>query len=88
MTYLYDRSDPWDAWEDDDCGYDMGRIPDQVILGLPDGYDDPHIDAVVEELIRLRRAIRALTGLPEPPPCDNCTHPGCMHVRSMNERAQ
>jgi hypothetical protein len=86
--------DPWGAWyapwqsevpEDDDYpgseGYDIERIPDEVIRGLIDGYDDPHIDAVVFELIRLRVAERERTGAPEPPACEDCDHPGCRYMR-------
>lgn len=90
-----DRPDPWGAWyapwydgdkpgEDDypgSEGYDMERIPDQVIMGLIDGYDDPHIDSVVFELLRLRKLERKRTGEPEPSACADCDHPGCRYMR-------
>ena len=83
---FYDLPDHWDHWSDGDGGYDMGRIPDQVIMGLVDGYDDRHVDAVVFALLRLRRLERERTGAPEPPACEECDHPGCMHMRT--ERPQ
>ena len=91
--------DPWAAWfktfppeegedaEEDEYpgseGYDMERIPDQVIMGLIDSYDDGHIDAVVFELIRLREAERTRTGAPAPAACVECDHPGCRHMRGQ-----
>lgn len=94
----WDGIDDWEAWlikyeadedgyEDSD-GYDFASIPDQVIMGLIDGYDDGHIDAVVFELLRYRKEERERTGAPEPPACDSCEHPGCQHMRSMSERSQ
>jgi hypothetical protein len=38
--------------------FDFLAMPDIVLEGLTDGYDDRQIDAVVEELIRLRRLAR------------------------------
>lgn len=73
--------DPWGAWSDEDGGYDMARIPDQVIMGLIDGYDDGHIDTVVFELLRYRKEERERTGAPDPPACDDCEHPSCQYMR-------
>ena len=51
--------DPWEQYLfDEDSGqdgYDMDRIPEVVVLGLADGYDDGRIDAVIMAYLELRR---------------------------------
>lgn len=47
-----------DETEEQDPGFRLGAMPDQVILGLSDGYDDAQVDTVVSELIRLRGFLR------------------------------
>jgi hypothetical protein len=50
----YVDSDP-----DRDPFYDFTRMPDTTVRGLADGYDDGKIDAVIEEMLRLRSLVRA-----------------------------
>jgi hypothetical protein len=45
----------WEDYENEDGGYDLWFMPDQVLLGLADGYDDPRIDAVLYEYVKLKK---------------------------------
>lgn len=44
----------WEDYYEEGWGYDVAAMPDQVILGLIDGYDDGRIDAVVLEYLKIR----------------------------------
>jgi hypothetical protein len=45
--------------------FDFQAMPDTVVRGLGDGYDDRQIDALVDEVIRLRTLERARARLAE-----------------------
>lgn len=48
--------------------YDLEAMPATTMRGLADGYDDGMIDAVIEELLRLRSLAAAHRLAPQPDP--------------------
>lgn len=53
-----DKQPTWEDFTNEDGEYDLAAMPDVVLLGLGDSYDDPRIDTVLYEYLQLRKAQR------------------------------